>query len=201
MSYNYLFKLIIIGDSGVGKSCILLQFTDNRFRKDHDLTIGVEFGAKLIDIKEKKIHLQIWDTAGQENFRSITRAYYRSAAGALLMFDLTRRESFDKLSDWLQETLENGNPHMVIVLVGNKLDLEEERQVEYSEAEAFAKANGLVYLETSALTGHNVQEAFLAVGEQIIDKVESLKVDPKIENYGVKLGVKDPKTKKKKCCK
>ena len=97
MSYDYLFKYIIIGDTGVGKSCLLLQFTDSRFRNDHDLTIGVEFGAKIVNIENKSIHLQIWDTAGQESFRSITRGYYRGAAAALLTFDITRRETFISL--------------------------------------------------------------------------------------------------------
>lgn len=98
MSYSYLFKMIIIGDTGVGKSCLLLQFTDQKFRNDHDLTIGVEFGSRKIMIEGQDIKLQIWDTAGSESFRSITRSYYRGAAGALLVFDITRRESFQHLS-------------------------------------------------------------------------------------------------------
>lgn len=116
MSYSYLFKYIIIGDTGVGKSCLLLQFTDKRFQPVHDLTIGVEFGARMINIDQKQvclkshfefefkkfqIKLQIWDTAGQESFRSITRSYYRGAAGALLVYDITRRDTFNHLTTWL----------------------------------------------------------------------------------------------------
>ena len=99
MSYSYLFKYIIIGDTGVGKSCLLLQFTDKRFRHDHDLTIGVEFGSRMLRLEDKEIKLQIWDTAGQESFRSITRSYYRGAAGALLVYDITRRDTFSHLSN------------------------------------------------------------------------------------------------------
>ena len=99
MSYSYLFKYIIIGDTGVGKSCLLLQFTDKRFRHDHDLTIGVEFGSRMIHLDDKDIKLQIWDTAGQESFRSITRSYYRGAACALLVYDITRRDTFTHLSN------------------------------------------------------------------------------------------------------
>merc|ERR1712241_600350 len=124
MSYAYLFKYIIIGDTGVGKSCLLLQFTDKRFQPVHDLTIGVEFGARMITIDGKQIKLQIWDTAGQESFRSITRSYYRGAAGALLVYDITRRETFQHLSRWLEEARQHSNSNMVIMLIGNKSDLE-----------------------------------------------------------------------------
>jgi small GTP-binding protein len=121
MSYAYLFKYIIIGDTGVGKSCLLLQFTDKRFQPVHDLTIGVEFGARMVQIDNRQIKLQIWDTAGQESFRSITRSYYRGAAGALLVYDITRRETFNHLTRWLEEARQNANQSMVIMLIGNKV--------------------------------------------------------------------------------
>lgn len=157
MSYAYLFKYIIIGDTGVGKSCLLLQFTDKRFQPVHDLTIGVEFGARLINIEQHQIKLQIWDTAGQESFRSITRSYYRDAAGALLVYDITRRESFNHLSRWLEEARQNGNPNMTIMLIGNKSDLEHRRAVSTQEGQLFAQENGLVFLETSAKSASNVE--------------------------------------------
>jgi len=188
MSYNYLFKYIIIGDTGVGKSCLLLQFTDSRFRNDHDLTIGVEFGAKLVTIDNKSIHLQIWDTAGQESFKSITRGYYRGAAAALLTFDITRRESFKSLENWLQETKNNGNQNMAIVLVANKVDLESQRVVSKEEGEKFAKEHGLLYIETSAKTAFNVNEAFLRTGKEILNKITNGEIDPNIANAGVKIG-------------
>uniref|UniRef100_A0A7N5P9X6 RAB2A, member RAS onco family n=1 Tax=Ailuropoda melanoleuca TaxID=9646 RepID=A0A7N5P9X6_AILME len=123
MAYAYLFKYIIIGDTGVGKSCLLLQFTDKRFQPVHDLTIGVEFGARMITIDGKQIKLQIWDTAGQESFRSITRSYYRGAAGALLVYDITRRDTFNHLTTWLEDARQHSNSNMVIMLIGNKRHL------------------------------------------------------------------------------
>eukprot|EP01119_Soliformovum_irregulare_P010013 TRINITY_DN2424_c0_g1_i7.p1 TRINITY_DN2424_c0_g1~~TRINITY_DN2424_c0_g1_i7.p1 ORF type:complete len:157 (-),score=6.39 TRINITY_DN2424_c0_g1_i7:363-833(-) len=116
MSYDYLFKYIIIGDSGVGKSCLLLQFTDKRFQPAHDLTIGVEFGSRMISIDGKQVKLQIWDTAGQESFRSITRSYYRGAAGALLVYDITRRETFNHLTCWLEDARQHSNSNMTIMV-------------------------------------------------------------------------------------
>ena len=158
MSYAYLFKYIIIGDTGVGKSCLLLQFTDKRFQPVHDLTIGVEFGARMISIDNKHIKLQIWDTAGQESFRSITRSYYRGAAGALLVYDITRRETFNHLTRWLEEARQNANANMVIMLIGNKSDLEHRRAVATEEGVKFARDNNLVFLETSAKSADNVEE-------------------------------------------
>lgn len=202
MSYEYLFKYIIIGDSGVGKSCLLLQFTDKRFRPDHDLTIGVEFGARMIDIETHRIKLQIWDTAGQESFRSITRAYYRGAAGALLVYDITRRESFKHLGRWLEEAKQNGNPNMTIMLIGNKSDLADQRAVQKEEGAKFAQENGLIFLETSAKTAHNVEEAFLGTAKDIYEKVSRGEVEVARET-GVVVkppGWKQAGGKKKSCC-
>eukprot|EP01062_Namystynia_karyoxenos_P059019 TRINITY_DN50449_c0_g1_i1.p2 TRINITY_DN50449_c0_g1~~TRINITY_DN50449_c0_g1_i1.p2 ORF type:complete len:210 (+),score=75.29 TRINITY_DN50449_c0_g1_i1:97-726(+) len=177
MSHQYLFKYIIIGDSGVGKSCLLLQFTDKRFEPIHDLTIGVEFGARMVSIDQKQIKLQIWDTAGQESFRSITRSYYRGATGALLVYDVTRRETFDHLASWLQDARENSNTNMTIMLVGNKCDLDAKRQVPKEEGEAFAKENGLVFMETSAKTSQGVDEAFVSTAKMIYEKIQAGQLD------------------------
>ena len=134
-------------DSGVGKSCLLLQFTDKRFQPVHDLTIGVEFGARMVNLEgDKLVKLQIWDTAGQESFRSITRSYYRGAAGALLVYDITRRDTFQHLSRWLDEARQHAQSNMVIMLIGNKNDLEHRRAVSTEEGKAFAEANGLIFL-------------------------------------------------------
>lgn len=202
MSYAYLFKYIIIGDTGVGKSCLLLQFTDKRFQPVHDLTIGVEFGARLITIDNNQIKLQIWDTAGQESFRSITRSYYRDAAGALLVYDITRRESFNHLGRWLEEARQNGNPNMTIMLIGNKSDLEHRRAVSTKEGEVFAQENGLVFLETSAKSAANVETAFIRTAENIYSKIKDGVYDPSREGNGVKLGVMAtaPKSQKKSGC-
>ncbi|TKC38430.1 hypothetical protein EI555_015011, partial [Monodon monoceros] len=142
----------------VGKSCLLLQFTDKRFQPVHDLTIGVEFGARMITIDGKQIKLQIWDTAGQESFRSITRSYYRGAAGALLVYDITRRDTFNHLTTWLEDARQHSNSNMVIMLIGNKSDLESRREVKKEEGEAFAREHGLIFMETSAKTASNVEE-------------------------------------------
>ena len=202
MAYNYLFKYIIIGDTGVGKSCLLLQFTDSRFRNDHDLTIGVEFGAKIVTIENKNIHLQIWDTAGQESFRSITRGYYRGAAAALLTFDITRRETFVSLGKWLEETKNNGNPNMIIALVANKVDLDSQRVVSREEAEKFAKENGLLYIETSAKTAFNVNETFLRTGKEVLMKIINGEIDPLTNNAGIKIGgePQKPAPARSACC-
>ncbi len=170
MSYSYLFKYIIIGDTGVGKSCLLLQFTDRRFRTDHDLTIGVEFGARLVNIDGKQIKLQIWDTAGQESFRSITRSYYRGATGALLVYDVSRRDTFNHLTRWLEDAQQIASPNMVVMLIGNKCDLEK-REVSQEEGERFAREHGLIFLETSAKTARNVEEAFLRTARMIYDNI------------------------------
>lgn len=188
MSYAYLFKFIIIGDTGVGKSCLLLQFTDHRFRNDHDLTIGVEFGCAILTIKDRPLKLQIWDTSGQEKFKSLTRSYYRGAAGALLVYDVTRRRSFDQVTRWLEEARQNGNPGLSIALVGNKTDLDSSREVSESEGAKFAEDHGLLFIETSAKSGAQVDQAFSQLLAHIYDKVILGQIDLSNEAYGVKVG-------------
>jgi len=209
MSYAYLFKYIIIGDTGVGKSCLLLQFTDKRFQPVHDLTIGVEFGARMITIENRQIKLQIWDTAGQESFRSITRSYYRGAAGALLVYDITRRETFNHLTRWLEEARQNANQSMVIMLIGNKSDLDHRRQVSKEEGEQFAREHNLIFLETSAKTAANVEEAFINTAQKIYDNIQSGVYDVTNEAHGIKVGMAaappvnlkaPPKDSNEKCC-
>ncbi|CAO2590400.1 Ras-related protein Rab-2B [Lemmus lemmus] len=157
--------------SGVGKSCLLLQFTDKRFQPVHDLTIGVEFGARMVNIDGKQIKLQIWDTAGQESFRSITRSYYRGAAGALLVYDITRRETFNHLTSWLEDARQHSSSSMVIMLIGNKSDLESRRDVKREEGEAFAREHGLIFMETSAKTACNVEEIWSCYIDQTTPKL------------------------------
>ncbi|KAL4460491.1 hypothetical protein ABPG74_000242 [Tetrahymena malaccensis] len=186
-SYYYLFKFIVIGDSGVGKSCLVLQFTENYIRKNHDVTIGVEFGVKIVQIDGKNIKLQIWDTAGQENFRSLTRAYYRTAIGAIVVYDISRRDSFLHINDWIKEMKSNGNPNMVVLLIGNKKDKEAQRQVQTEEGQAVANENGFLFFETSARDSINVDEAFTKLAEQITKKVDSGEI-PIGDNQTIKIG-------------
>uniref|UniRef100_A0A1J3CUT1 Ras-related protein RABB1b n=1 Tax=Noccaea caerulescens TaxID=107243 RepID=A0A1J3CUT1_NOCCA len=192
MSYDYLFKYIIIGDTGVGKSCLLLQFTDKRFQPVHDLTIGVEFGARMVTVDGRPIKLQIWDTAGQESFRSITRSYYRGAAGALLVYDITRRETFNHLASWLEDARQHANPNMSIMLIGNKCDLAHKRAVSREEGEQFAKEHGLLFLEASARTAQNVEEAFIKTAAKILQNIQDGVFDVSNESSGIKVGYGRP---------
>eukprot|EP00808_Paulinella_micropora_P019765 g28901.t1 len=192
MSYAYLFKYIIIGDTGVGKTALLFKFTEGRFQAAHDITIGVEFGAKTIDLGGTAIKLQIWDTAGQESFRSITRSYYREAAVALLVYDVTRRETFTHLKSWLEETRTNANSQITIFLVGNKTDLNEKRQVSSEEGRTFAKEHKLHYLETSAKSGTNVKAAFHDSATCVLEQIKENTYDLSNESSGIKVGTQTP---------
>ncbi|CAD8142994.1 unnamed protein product (macronuclear) [Paramecium tetraurelia] len=188
--YNYLFKFIIVGDTSVGKSCLLLQYVDKKFRTDHEATIGVEFGAKQMIIKSKVIKIQIWDTAGQESFRSITRSYYRGSIGAILVYDVTRRETFENATIWVNEIKKYGNDNIVIILVANKTDLSDIRKVSEDEAKEMAKQNGLEYIEVCAKQNYKVDEAFQIITEKIYKKIELNQIDLSNEKCGVKLGSK-----------
>ncbi|CUG06034.1 ras-related GTP-binding protein, putative [Bodo saltans] len=187
MSHKYIFKYIIIGDMGVGKSCIMQRFTEQRFKKDLPHTIGVEFGTMIVDINGELVKLQIWDTAGQERFRSVTRGYYRGAAGALLVYDVSRRATFAHIGTWLADARSNTNPHTVMILIGNKCDLEEQREVSFEEASKFAEENNLLFLECSALNGDNVEQAFLSTARKIHEKVMCGILNPTDPDSGVQL--------------
>ncbi|XP_037959807.1 ras-related protein Rab-14 [Teleopsis dalmanni] len=184
-NYDYIFKYIIIGDMGVGKSCLLHQFTEKKFMANCPHTIGVEFGTRIIEVNDKKIKLQIWDTAGQERFRAVTRSYYRGAAGALMVYDITRRSTYNHLSSWLTDTRNLTNPSTVIFLIGNKSDLESTREVTYEEAKEFADENGLMFLEASAMTGQNVEEAFLETARKIYQNIQEGRLDLNATESGV----------------
>merc|ERR1711879_190588 len=161
-----------------------------RYRMTHQVTVGVEFGSRTVDIVGKLIKLQCWDTAGQDRFRSIIRSYYRGAAGALLVYDITRRDSFEHVSQWLQEARANAEPELVITLVGNKCDKVAERQVSYEEGHAFAHRYGLNFLETSAVTGHMVDEAFTVTAKLVYQKnMQTLANDAPGSSYGLTGGV------------
>jgi len=161
--FDFLFKIVLIGDSGVGKSNLLSRFTKNEFNLDTKSTIGVEFANKCIQVDGKTIKAQIWDTAGQERYRAITSAYYRGAAGALIVYDISKHITFENVEKWLKELkdhLDTVRDHIVIMLVGNKSDLRHKRIVMTDDAMAFAEKNGLAFLETSALDATGVDEAF-----------------------------------------
>lgn len=184
-NYSYIFKYIIIGDMGVGKSCLLHQFTEKKFMASCPHTIGVEFGTRIIEVDKQKIKLQIWDTAGQERFRAVTRSYYRGAAGALMVYDIGRRSTYNHLSSWLTDTRSLTNPSTVIFLIGNKSDVESTREVTYEEAKKFADENGLMFAEASAKTGQNVEEAFLETARKIYQSIQDGRLDLNSSDTGV----------------
>jgi small GTP-binding protein len=166
--YDFFFKIVLIGDSGVGKSNIVFRFTKNEFNKDSKSTIGVEFSTKTVQIEDNRlVKAQIWDTAGQERYRSIATSYYRGAVGALLCYDITNRESFDHVPTWLKEVEENADKECLIMLVGNKMDLEDQRQVLVRDGRSYARQNGLAFIETYALDATGVETAFQRILQEI----------------------------------
>jgi len=168
--YDHLFKLLLIGDSGVGKSCLLLRFSDDIFTDSFISTIGVDFKIRTIDLDGKRIKLQIWDTAGQERFRTITSSYYRGAHGIIVVYDVTEQKSFDSIQKWLQEIDTFAGPSVTKLLVGNKCDLDSQRVIQTPKGEELAKSLGIPFIETSAKTTKNVEEAFLRLTRNIRDK-------------------------------
>ncbi|KFK44721.1 hypothetical protein AALP_AA1G294500 [Arabis alpina] len=165
--YDYLFKVVLTGDSGVGKSNLLSRFTRNDFSHDSRATIGVEFATRSIQCDDKIVKAQIWDTAGQERYRAITSAYYRGAVGALLVYDVTRHVTFENVERWLKELRDHTDANIVIMLVGNKADLRHLRAISTEEAKAFAERENTFFMETSALEAVNVDNAFTEVLTQI----------------------------------
>lgn len=168
---DYVFKMVVIGDSAVGKSQLLSRFSKNEFSADIRATVGVEFQTKTVRIDEKLVKTQIWDTAGQERYRAVTGAYYRGALGALIVYDVTKHPSFDHIPRWLDELRHRADPNVVIMLVGNKCDLEGLRAVPTEAGKKLAEREGLLFLETSALDATNVEKAFHMVLERIYRRV------------------------------
>eukprot|EP00127_Corallochytrium_limacisporum_P005530 Clim_evm47s207 gene=Clim_evmTU47s207 len=171
--YDYLFKVVLIGDSGVGKSNLLSRFTRNEFNLESKSTIGVEFATRSIQIEGKTVKAQIWDTAGQERYRAITSAYYRGAVGALLVYDIAKHQTYENVERWLKELRDHAEESIVIMLVGNKSDLRHLRAVPTEEAKGFAEKQTLSFIETSALDATNVEEAFENILTEIYKKMSS----------------------------
>lgn len=164
--YENVFKLLIIGDSGVGKSNMLLRFVNNKFDNSYDMTIGIDFGIKRVVLNDNIYKLQIWDTAGQETFKSMTQTFYRGADGCILVYDITNRESFNNISSWLS-SLRLLVQDIVIILVGNKIDMDYKREVTIHEGEEFAERNNIHFFETSSKTAENINQCFMYSVEKI----------------------------------
>lgn len=193
-------KTVIVGDSGVGKTCILTRFIRDTFETDTSSTLGVEFMSKIVETSKRKIELQLWDTAGQELFRAVTKAYYRGSIGAFLVFDITKRESFNNIRRWLSDIKSTANPDVVCILVGNKCDLIELREIKTEEAKEFADENQLKYFEVSAKTGENINDAMLSCIDAIEKLIDEGKYDGTFGNDQIEITDDDKNSNDSKCC-
>ena len=203
--YDMIFKIILIGDSSVGKTNIMNKYLKNQFKEDSRATVGVEFGSKQFEIENRKIKAQIWDTAGQERYRAVTSAYYKGAKGAFIVYDVTRKETFDSVNRWISDIISTCGKSLSIILLGNKSDLEDQRQISKEQGEEKAKTYQLAFLETSALSGENLEKAFNMLINEIYEKCKSefentdyLNLGDSVEEIQLK---KDDSEKENKCCK
>ncbi|XP_021349332.1 ras-related protein ORAB-1-like [Mizuhopecten yessoensis] len=175
--YSYLFKYLLIGDSGVGKSNLLLRFADDVFSDTYIYTIGVDFKIRTVSIDNSAVRLQVWDTAGQERFKTITSSFYRGSHGIMLVYDVTNIESFRHVELWLQEVDRYGGKDNNLILVGNKIDMTSKRVVTYEMGKEYAERHGISFMETSAKTSTNVENLFTTMAEEIKSKLDSGKLD------------------------
>lgn len=186
--YDYLIKYIIIGNSGVGKSNITMRFLYQKFWDNYVPTIGVEYGTKNIIIDDVNYRIQIWDTAGQENYRSITRSYYTNSSCAFIVYDVTNKNSFKDIQDWINDCRKYSKNSILYVLIGNKIDLDNERIITYEEGEKYAKNNGMLFFEVSALTGENIDNCFISSIKNISERIKKGLYNLANPNCGIKLG-------------
>ena len=216
LDFDYLLKFIVIGDSSVGKSNIISKYKENKFDEKGQPSIGVQFIAKNVVIENTTFRLQVWDTAGQETFRSMTRIYYKNSSCAFIVYDITEKESFNHVESWINECKKIAPETVLLVLIGNKSDLNESREVSYEEGLKFAEKNKMLFFETSAKNGVNIENIFKKSVENISNNIKEGKYDLTDDACGIKICKSEkninieefdyestiPKkvTKKKKCC-
>ena len=206
-SYDLLYKIIIVGDTCVGKSNILSRYIKNVFREDSKSTVGVELGNKLLKVKGTNTKLQIWDTAGQERYRSITSSYYKGSHGCFIVYDITNEQSFENVEKWFEQVQKEGSKDVSIILVGNKCDLENERKVPKEKGEEKSKLLNIAFFETSALSNIKIEDIFTVIAENIYERTGGVKNeddddDIEIINENekpVNLAAQQPQ-EKKSCC-
>ena len=200
--YDFIFKVLLLGNSDVGKSSLLLRFVDSVWNESFVPTIGVDFKVKTIEIGDKKVKMQIWDTAGQERFRNVVSTYFRGSNGILLIYDITSRDSFKNLESWLIEIEKHASDNVLKILIGNKNDLENDRVISVEEGQNFANRNGMQFIETSAKMDTNVSEAFQTLGKLMLEFNSNKKpLEPKkSENKTLTASSGKDLNAKKKCC-
>ncbi len=201
--YDYLFKILLIGNSGVGKSSLLLRFADDTFTGNFMPTIGVDFKIRTLDVKGKTIKLQIWDTAGQERFKTITSSYYKGAHGIIVVYDVTDKESFKNIDSWMNEIEKHASDNVSKIMCGNKSDLEDSRQVSTDEGKELADTYNIRFIESSAKDNSNVEEAFTLMTKEIKSRVVHTEAKGPIQTQGKRLTQKSKSMGKKKkggCC-
>ena len=205
-SYEHLYKIIIIGDSGVGKSNILGRYLHNKFKHDTKSTVGVEFGSKQLKVGGVNIKLQIWDTAGEERYRAITSAYYKGSKGCFIVYDITSEVSFENVEKWYEEILKSAEKEISVILIGNKCDLENERKVSIEMGQNKAKNLNCPFFETSALNNTNIMTAFQSISENIYNRCKNDKNFEDDDDYEIvpkddkKIDINTNRTKEAKCC-
>ncbi|MED6273785.1 Ras- protein Rab-8B [Characodon lateralis] len=195
-TYDYLFKLLLIGDSGVGKTCLLFRFSEDSFNTTFISTIGIDFKIRTIELDGKRVKLQIWDTAGQERFRTITTAYYRGAMGIMLVYDISNEKSFDNIKNWIRNIEEHASSDVEKMILGNKCDMTDRRQVSKDRGEKLAIDYGVKFLETSAKSGLNVEEAFYTIARDILNNLCSKTTDSSGGGTGKPVKITDKKSKR-----
>ena len=204
-NYEFMFKVVLVGDSFVGKTNIMSKYLKNEFHEDSKATVGVEFGSKQFNIEGHSVKAQIWDTAGQERYKAITSAYYKGAKGAFIVYDVTRKNSFESIDKWINDVTAVADKKITIVLIGNKIDLEDQRQVTKEEGEDKANKLEVAFLETSAFSGENLEKAFQMMIKEVYKKCHEEMIsegDGDIIKGGedINLAKKSPNTGGKKCC-